>query len=207
MVTLESGRGGFSLPRPPFTVDTLFFTLPDDGLRYEVLEGVLTVTPPATPEHNRAADRLGRLIDPLLTHDAEVITASAVRMPDGDGLVPDLMVTTADLEEFPRGVPAELVHSVIEVVSPSNSSDDRVKKSRLYAKARIPCYWRLELRAWKEHFGPVPAVVVSLLGDDGEWESNIYEAGRSHKLPLVIDINRTMIHVEMDPAVLMGPRR
>ncbi|MDP9799170.1 Uma2 family endonuclease [Catenuloplanes nepalensis] len=203
---LEAGPSGFSLPRPPFTVDTLF-AMPDDGLRYEVLEGVLTVTPPATPEHNRAADRLGRLIDPLLTGDTEAITASAVRMPGGDGLVPDLMVTTADLEDFPRGVPAELVHTVIEVVSPSNSSDDRVKKAKLYAKAGIPCYWRLEMRPWKEHFGPLPALVVSLLNEQGEWDSTIYEAGKSHKLPMVVDVNRVTMHLEIDPAALVGRRR
>lgn len=192
-------------PRPPFTVDTLF-ELPDTGLRYEVLEGALVVVPPPAPAHNLAADRLGRLIDPLLTV-GEVITTVAVRLTTGDGPVPDLLVTTADPAEHPRGLPAEWVHTVVEVVSPSNASDDRVKKTALYAAAGIPCYWRIELQAWREHFGPVPAIVVRLLGEDGEWHTNLYTAGEQHRLPLVVDRKGGIIPVEFDPATLVGPRR
>ena len=193
-------------PRPPFTVDTLF-ELPDAGLRYEVLKGALVVVPPPAPSHNLAADRLGRLIDPLLPVGAEAITTAAVRMPGGDGLVPDLLVTSADPGEHPRGLPAELVHTVVEVVSPSNASDDRAKKPALYAAAGIPCYWRVELRSWREHFGPVPAIVVRLLGDDGEWRTTLYAAGETHRVPLLVDRTPTVIPVELDPAILVGRRR
>lgn len=192
-------------PKPPFTVDTLF-ELPETGLRYEVLEGALVVVPPPSPKHNLAADRLGRMIDRLLPADAEAITNVAVRMPNGDGPVPDLLVTTADPEQYPRGVPADLTHTVVEVVSPSNASDDRIKKTALYAAAGIPCYWRVELRSWRDHFGPVPAVVVRLLGDDGEWRTTTHPAGERHRLPVVVDRMGTIMPLEVDPAALVGKR-
>lgn len=194
------------VPRPPFTVDTLF-ELPDTGLRYEVLEGALVVVPPPEPIHNLAADRLRERFVRLLPTDAEAITNVAVRMPNGDGPVPDLLITTADPAEHPRGVPADLVHTVVEVVSPSNASDDRVKKAALYAAAGIPCYWRVELRPWRDHFGPVPAIVVRMLGGDGEWQTTMYTAGDVHRMPVVIDRTPTIAPIELDPAVLVGPRR
>ncbi|MDQ7903358.1 Uma2 family endonuclease [Phytohabitans sp. ZYX-F-186] len=193
-------------PRPPFTVDTLF-ELPDTGLRYEVLEGALVVVPPPEPAHNLAADRLRERLMSYLAVEVEAITNAAVRLPSGDGPVPDLLVTTGDPAEHPRGFPADLVHTVIEVVSPSNASDDRVKKAALYAGAGIPCYWRVELRSWREHFGPVPAIVVRLLGDDGEWHTTLHPAGETHRLPVVVDRTPTIVPIEIDPAVLLGRRR
>src|SRR6266487_3842573 len=107
-----SPRGGAVIMsealRPPFTVDTLF-ALPDTGLRCQVLEGELVVSSAAEPRHNLAADRLRGLLVAALPADIEVIRNSAVRLPNGDGPTPDLLVTTADPEETPRGVPAALV--------------------------------------------------------------------------------------------------
>lgn len=192
--------------RPPFTVDSLF-ELPDDGLRYQVLDGELIVAPPAEPMHNLAADRFGRLIVPLTPRTVEVITNSAVRLPIGDGPVPDVLVTTADPREHPRGIPAELVHTVVEVVSPSNASDDRVRKAALYANAGIPCYWRIELRPWREHLAPLPAIVVRLLGEDAEWHTTIYPAGTTATIPIAIGRGPELLPVKLDPAELVGPRR
>jgi Uma2 family endonuclease len=191
--------------RPPFTVDTLF-ELPDTGLRFEVLGGSLIVSPPPPPDHNLAADRLRALVFPHLPLDTEAITAVAVRLPNGDGPVPDLLITTGDATEHPKGLPAELVHTVVEVVSPSNATTDRVTKTEAYATAGIPCYWRVERRPWKEHFGPVPAIVVRLRGADGEWEQTIAPAGLVSKLPVVVDKAGTIVTVEVDPAVLVGRR-
>lgn len=192
--------------RPPFTVD-LLFELPDTGLRYEVLEGALVVTPAPEPRHNRAADRLTSRFYSLLSPDIEAITSVAVRMPNGDGPIPDVIVTSADPEEHPRGIPAELVHTVVEVVSPSNATDDRVKKTAMYAAAGIPCYWRVELATWQEHLGPVPAIIVRLLGEDGEWHTDLHPAGTTATLPLVVGHGPKLLPVELDPATLIGRRR
>lgn len=194
-------------PKPPFTVDTLF-ELPESDLRYEVLGGQIIVSPTPTPAHNRAADRLGRLIDPLLPSQIEIITAMAVRMPDGDGPVPDLLITSGDVDKHKKGMPADTVHSVIEVVSPSSKAMDRIRKAAVYAAGGIPCCWRVELQGWKDHFGPVPAVVVRLFAD-GEFSEQLFAAGQVHDIPLAIGPgpDPEVIAVALDPAALVGPKR
>jgi Uma2 family endonuclease len=92
------------------------------------------------------------------------------------------------------------------VVSPSNAANDRVLKTQLYAEAGIPCYWRVERRPWKEHRGPVPAIVVRLRGDNDEWQQIIASAGTVSELPVVIDEAGTIITVKLDPAILVGRR-
>jgi Uma2 family endonuclease len=185
-------------------VDTLF-ALPDTGLRYQVLEGELVVSSAAEPRHNLAADRLRTLISAALASDIEVIRNSAVRLPNGDGPTPDLLVTTADPEDTPRGIPAALVHSVIEVVSPPATTAGRVTKKSLYTAAGIPCYWRVELRPWWEHLCPVPAIVVRILGEDGNWRTMLYPAGERAALPLMVGRSQ-LLTVELDPGVLVGRR-
>ena len=193
--------------RAPFTVD-LLFDLPESAERYEVLEGLLVVSPAPEPKHNLAADRLGRLLDPLLPDGVEVITNTAIRMPENDGAIPDLLVTSADPEQCSRGIPHDLVHTVVEVVSPSHPTVDRVVKKNLYAAAGIPCYWRVELRPWLRHLKPLPAIVVHMLDDNGDWQETIYGAGTTSTLPLVTGHRGpNVLAVELDPAALVGPRR
>jgi Uma2 family endonuclease len=191
--------------RPTFTVDTLF-ALPDTELRYQVLEGELIVSSAAEPRHNLAADRLRTLVSAALPPDVEVIRSCAVRLPSGDGPTPDLLVTSADPEETPRGIPAAFVHTVVEVVSPPATTAGRVTKKTLYTAAGIPCYWRVELRPWWEHLCPVPAIVVRLLGEDGNWRTTLYPAGERATLPLMIG-RRDLLTVELDPGDLVGRRR
>jgi hypothetical protein len=134
-----------------------------------------------------------------------VIRSSAVRLPNGDGPIPDLLVTTADPEETPRGIPAALVHTVVEVVSPPSTTASRVTKKWLYTAAGIPCYWRVELRPWWEHLCPVPAIVVRMLGEDGDWRTTLHPAGEPAALPLMIG-RRNLLTIELDPAALVGRR-
>jgi Uma2 family endonuclease len=200
-------RASELLPEPPFTVD-LLFELPESAERYEVLEGQLVVSPPAEPVHNLAHDRLRTVFDPLLPDNVESITNSAVRLPNGDGAVPDLLVTDVDPGAWPRGIPAEHVHTVVEVVSPSRPSIDRLTKKKLYAAAGIACYWRVELRPWRDHRAPLPAIVIRLLGDDGEWHETLHPAGTIAALPIVVGARGPeIVSVKLDPAWLVGPRR
>jgi Uma2 family endonuclease len=188
--------------RPPYTVDTLFELPTADGLRYEVLGGSLVVSPAPSPRHNGMAQRLSFLIHDVVPH-LELLQNTAVGMPDGDGPVPDLLITSADINDHPRWLPASLIHTIVEVVSPSNARRDRILKTEIYAEAGIPCYWRIEQRPWKEHFGPVPAIVVRLRGKDGEWQQTITPAGTTAALPIVVDDAGTIVTIDLDPAVLV----
>jgi Uma2 family endonuclease len=193
------------LPPGPYTVDTLF-ELPESNLRFEVLGGSLIVAPAPSPGHNWVRERIHQLFLSQLPSDALLLSETAVGLPNRDGPIPDLLVTTADPFEHPRWLPAALIHTVVEVVSPSNAINDRVLKTELYADAGIPCYWRIEQRAWKAHFGPVPAIVVRLRGEDGEWQQTIAAAGTVSDLPVVVDAEGTIVTVKIDPASLVGKR-
>lgn len=189
---------------PPYTVDTLF-GLPETDVRFEVLEGQLIVSPAATPMHGGGLTQLVRLFNRVLPETLWPIQAIAVRLPNGDGPVPDLVLTSApDLTDYPKGLPADLVHTVIEVVPPSNAKTDREIKTRAYAESGIPCYWRIEQRPWREHFGPVPAIVVRHRREGGRWHQIIAPAGVTTELPVVVDAEGTVLPVKIDPVLLDG---
>jgi len=57
---------------------------------------------------------------------------------------PDIVVF--QLDEPERIVRADQVALVVEVVSPSTKTQDRVMKPVQYAEAGIPCYWRAETK-------------------------------------------------------------
>ena len=193
----------------PFTVDDLF-GLPDDGNRYEVLGGSLVVSPAPTPKHQLVADRLCRVLLRLLPDQGEVVTASAIRMRNGDGPVPDVSVTTASPLDHPNGLPSATVHTVVEVVSPSNALNDRAYKKEIYAEEGIPCYWRVEIEPWRGHRGPLPLIVVRLLLGDG-WQEIEAAAGEVAELPFAVgrraDGSAEVVPVKLDPAVLVGRER
>jgi Uma2 family endonuclease len=196
----------FTPIRSPYTVDDLF-ELPDDGNRYEVLGGSLVVSPPPTPRHQWAGDGIARLFFNVVPGGAYALTATAVRMPGGDGPVPDCLVTTLSPVTAPSALPADQVHTVVEVVSPSNALVDRAYKRELYAEAGIPCYWRVELQPWRAYSGSLPVIVVRLLTDTG-WRTVEAAAGAVSSPPLAIgrdgDGAALTIEVSLDPAALVA---
>lgn len=120
-------------------------TLPDDGKRYEIIEGVLHEMPAANTEHALILMRLIRWIfGPLIWGmGGEILTAPVdVFIRDGDPVQPDLIILLPEQLELiaKRGVegPPALV---VEVLSPSNPEHDRITKRALYAHAGVREYW------------------------------------------------------------------
>lgn len=87
----------------PYTVDDLFELPPEWDVRCEVIGGCLIVAPAAAPLHQRVADRICCVFNDVLPVEVEAISAIAVRLPDGDGPVPDIAVISADATLVPRG--------------------------------------------------------------------------------------------------------
>lgn len=189
--------------RPPYTVDDLF-ELPDDGNRYEVLGGSLVVSPAASHVHQIAANTLYRLLWAACPPGAHPVTDVGVRMPNDDGPIPDITVTSADPERYPGAIPCDLVHTVVEVVSPSNALMDRALKPQMYADAGIPCYWRVELHPWRAYKGPLPLIVVRVYGG-GKWHTVEAAAGKEAELPIIVGrSDDDVITMRLDPADLAG---
>lgn len=201
MALMHGGR-----PRAPYTVDDLF-EMPDDGNRYEVLGGSLIVSPAPSPKHQYVSDELRLLVHRAVPSGVYVVSAVAVRLPGGDGPVPDIVIATANPITAPAALPVENVHTVVEVVSPGNALNDRAYKRELYAEAGIGCYWRVETEPWRGHDGPTPLIVVRLRGADG-WHAIEAAAGTPSTLPLSIGTDAdglpVTIDVRIDPAQLVA---
>lgn len=200
----EPTRPALTLVRGPYTVDDLD-ELPDPEMnRYEVLGGWIRVSPSAGREHHDVVAKLVRRFWSLLPDGVDAAWDLDVRLPQGDCAIPDLFVTTSTKYDSPDWTPPHLVHTVVEVVSPSNSWRDRRDKVLLYARAGIPCYWRMERWPWPGYRGPVPAVVVGLLRD-GWWDETVYPAGTVADIPLVYGRGPDdMLIVKLDPAGLIS---
>lgn len=133
------------LPMPTddtWTVDDLDL-LPDDGLHYELVDGILRVSPPAPIPHNAVATGLAVLLAPQLDRSWVVVAPGAVQLDDRNLREPDLVVLRRSGAHIKNARPADVLLAV-EVVSPSSRTDDRLVKPAQYAAAGIAHYWRLE---------------------------------------------------------------
>lgn len=128
------------LPRGrPFTVEDLDAT-PDDGNRYELLDGMLLVTPSPSRGHQFASSRLQRILDAACPEDLLVISAPTdVRYGTDTAMQPDLLVVPREgFEDETRPLRPVLV---VEILSPSTRLVDLGLKKARYEVAGCPSYW------------------------------------------------------------------
>jgi len=114
--------------------------MPDDGHRYELLDGILVVSPAPSPVHQRASFRLSMLLHAALPPGVEILPAPLdVELADDTVLQPDLVVAlTNDFTE--RGLSAPPVLAV-EVLSPSSRGIDLLLKKDRLERAGCAHYW------------------------------------------------------------------
>jgi Uma2 family endonuclease len=119
--------------------------LPDDGRRYEIHDGELSVTPAPNPTHQRLLGALYKLLDAHIAARAvgEVILSPLdVILSDTTIVQPDLVYLdlTRSSAVSSRGIegPPTLA---IEILSPATARIDRDRKLRLYARHGVPYYW------------------------------------------------------------------
>jgi Uma2 family endonuclease len=131
-------------PFQPFTVGDLE-EMPDDGRRYELIDGVLLVSPAPGTRHQRIAYRLFAVLDTVCPPHLMVIGAPfAVRFPvDGRNEVqPDVLVGR-DEDFTERDLPAPPVLAV-EVLSPSTAIHDVNTKKAVYERMGVGSYWVID---------------------------------------------------------------
>jgi len=125
-----------------YTVNEVL-AFPDDGNRYELVDGELLVTPTPDMAHQIVITRLQvRLANYLTRHlDAVVLTSPSDISWDRETLVqPDLFVIPAsEVSKTWKTVRTLLL--AVEVVSPSSARGDRLVKRRLYQRQRVATYW------------------------------------------------------------------
>ena len=133
-----------------WTVDDLQ-DQPDDGNRYEIIDGELFVTPAPSFRHQDAAAQLYVIIREYLERErvGYVFMAPAdVTFSPKRAVQPDLFVTPlvdgrppARFEDVGRLVLA------VEVLSPTTARADRVAKRTIYRQERVGEYWIIDLDA------------------------------------------------------------
>jgi Uma2 family endonuclease len=147
--------------------------VPEDHLRYEVIDGDLFMTPAPSWQHQEALMKLALLIGAWVYGRGlgrVVQSPVGVVLDDEDGVQPDLIYVsrerTAIISE--RGVEGA-PDLVVEVLSPSTEARDRGVKMRRYAVAGVVHYWMLDVRA--------KTLEALVLGDDGYHTAGIYSSG------------------------------
>jgi Uma2 family endonuclease len=129
----------------PWTEDDLR-ALPDGMQRYELVDGILLVSPSPGGRHQRVSFSITALLDIATPAGLVAVQTLGVRLPHGSVLIPDVLVGQRDAVLANRsGIldPAAVLLAV-EIVSPSSRTADRVTKPAIYAAGGIASYWRVE---------------------------------------------------------------
>jgi Uma2 family endonuclease len=125
-----------------------YAALPDDGHRYEVVNGVLYMTPSPSWSHQEVAFEIASY---LRTHirtaglGGVFMAPVDVELAPEDVFQPDVVVLLKASREKLKG--RHIVGApdlVVEVVSPGSATMDRHDKYVAYAQAGVPEYWIVE---------------------------------------------------------------
>ena len=152
MVELRVGMRTVDLPfmvRIPNVTETMFSEMVDEDTKAELLDGVMIVPSPASPQHNRGAGFLRSLMQTY-----------AEELGVGEVFGPDDLIHLATCRRFAPDVfylPIHLVPSplpeeefeetpelVVEVLSPSNRDYDLSDKRSAYRQAGIREIWFID---------------------------------------------------------------
>jgi Uma2 family endonuclease len=120
-------------------------SLPEDGKRYEILDGDLSVTASPTTRHQRVSRNLQQILNVHVTEHGlgEVFYAPVdVILDRHTVVVPDLVFVStarAAIVEL-RGIMGA-PDLLVEILSPSTADRDRGAKAKLYARYGVDHYW------------------------------------------------------------------
>ena len=131
---------------PPLTIADLE-AAPDDGNRYELIEGVLFVSTAPNYFHQSIVTRILVAISMhLMEHPiGEVVPGAGIVFDDLNGVIPDLVFLTHERKRqvLVGGRLIAAPEIVIEILSPgaSNERRDRHVKRNLYSVRGVHEYW------------------------------------------------------------------
>lgn len=151
----------------------------DDGTenRYELVDGVLQLSPQASKRHIDLNDRLFELLLPCKQKGYELHREAGVRTGIRRSRTPDLLICTpeqwATMPDTGAGVLEVPPRLVVEIVSDSSSTTDYRAKRVEYAAMGVPEYWiidplerRVMILEWRE--GAYDEVNSSSFGQEVE---------------------------------------
>ena len=145
----------FHRPRFPRQGDWTYedwLNFPDDGWKYEIIDGVLYIAPPPAINHQRLSFKLARMMADYAENNnlGEVLEAPCgVRLPGQPvPIEPDIFFVKKERagiigNQYVEGAP----DLAVEILSPSNANYDRETKFKLYQAAGVPEHWLVDYEA------------------------------------------------------------
>ncbi len=135
------------MPKRQFNYDD-FMSLPNDGKRYEILDGMLYISPPSLTAHQRVLLNLATTLSGHVEQCAlgEVFIAPYdLVLSYNDIAEPDIIFVSTQRQsivtkENIRGVP----DLVVEVLSPVWPAYDTREKRNVYERCGVPNYWLVD---------------------------------------------------------------
>lgn len=124
----------------PLTVADLDDT-PDDGLRYELDDGILVVSPAPMVIHQLVLHRMELALETASPEDFLILPGPGVEMSEIQYRIPDLVVVRAASVAVTDNNVTQPPELVIEIASRSTARYDRNRKKVVYAEFGIPAYW------------------------------------------------------------------
>jgi Uma2 family endonuclease len=123
--------------------------LPDDGNRYEVLDGTLLVSPAPSLRHQRAVGMLFLILGSYTSVNGigeTLMSPADIELSPTRMVQPDVFVIPADVRARTWQDITRLLLTA-EVISPSTARWDRFDKRVAYQDKIVPEYWIVDLDA------------------------------------------------------------
>jgi len=135
---------GMALAVPRYTVHDLD-SFPDDGNRYELLDGLLLVTPAPSLGHQAVVSRLVAKLQAYLGATSMVYSPGSVEVAPKVHLEPDILVVPTS-EPMSRWNDVRNWWLAVEVSGRGSQVYDRDFKFAAYAALGVHDVWRVDLR-------------------------------------------------------------
>ncbi len=129
-----------------------WLNFPDDGWKYEIINGVLFMAPPPAVAHQSSSIKLAARMH-IFAEDnnlGKILEAPCgVRLPGQSVPVePDILFVKKEHlaiigDQYVEGTP----DLIVEILSPSNAPYDRETKFKLYQTAGVSEYWLVDYQA------------------------------------------------------------
>jgi len=135
-----------SFPLPTYTVD-MVRAFPDDGQRYELVEGILLVTPAPGSDHQIVIARLLAALHAYLADHgpAYVVSPGEIEIAPALHLEPDLLVFPSTFRPGTKWTDINRWWLAVEVLSPSSKHYDRDYKLEAYLHLGVDEVWIVDL--------------------------------------------------------------
>jgi Uma2 family endonuclease len=129
----------------PMTAEE-YFRLPDDGYRYEIVQGVMALSPSPSPKHQRVLVQIVTQIQSFLELHAvgNVYAELDIKLEERLVYRPDIVFIRAErvLENWERVRTAPDL--VVEILSPESRRYDRETKRDDYERCGVREYWMVD---------------------------------------------------------------